>query len=257
MHTHPELLGLLDAVLDAPGDDGPRLVMADWLEDHGDEAQAEFIRVQCALAQLEAKSGHSKITPLAWSCKCAVCEEAKPLRRRERELLKGHALYWLAALHPAVDPERCEYRQESGHVVEFGGALLGAATFRRGFVASASLTLDAFMAHAAELFAWHPVERVVLVDREPMAGAASLFGWVAGDFPRAARAGLPPPLFLALAGHLSVGMSPERTRWYDSPESANAALSAACVALGRTLARPVREARRAAALHSTSILTGE
>jgi uncharacterized protein (TIGR02996 family) len=38
------------AILDAPDDDTPRLVFADWLEDHGEEAHAEFIRLQCRLA---------------------------------------------------------------------------------------------------------------------------------------------------------------------------------------------------------------
>jgi uncharacterized protein (TIGR02996 family) len=37
-------------ILDAPDDDAPRLVFADWLEDHGESAHAEFIRLQCALA---------------------------------------------------------------------------------------------------------------------------------------------------------------------------------------------------------------
>lgn len=36
-----------------PGD-GPRLVYADWLDDHGETAHGEFVRVQCELARLEA-----------------------------------------------------------------------------------------------------------------------------------------------------------------------------------------------------------
>src|SRR5205085_7226908 len=42
---------LLRAVIDAP-DDGPRLLYADWLAEHGDPDRAEFIQLQCALAQL-------------------------------------------------------------------------------------------------------------------------------------------------------------------------------------------------------------
>jgi uncharacterized protein (TIGR02996 family) len=41
---------LLAAVVRAPDDDGPRLIYADWLEERGDPARAELIRVQCALA---------------------------------------------------------------------------------------------------------------------------------------------------------------------------------------------------------------
>lgn len=37
---------LLEAVIAAPHDDGPRLVFADFLEEHGDPDRAEFIRLQ-------------------------------------------------------------------------------------------------------------------------------------------------------------------------------------------------------------------
>jgi uncharacterized protein (TIGR02996 family) len=40
------------AVLAAPADDAPRLVYADWLDEHGEPVLAEFIRVQCKLARL-------------------------------------------------------------------------------------------------------------------------------------------------------------------------------------------------------------
>jgi uncharacterized protein (TIGR02996 family) len=41
----------LRAIGAAPADDAPRLVYADWLDDRGDAARAEFIRVQCELAR--------------------------------------------------------------------------------------------------------------------------------------------------------------------------------------------------------------
>jgi uncharacterized protein (TIGR02996 family) len=44
--------GLLQAILDNPDDDTPRLVYADWLEDNGDAEQARFIRTQIELARL-------------------------------------------------------------------------------------------------------------------------------------------------------------------------------------------------------------
>jgi uncharacterized protein (TIGR02996 family) len=41
------------AICENPDDDTPRLVFADWLQEHGDEARAEFIRVQIELARKE------------------------------------------------------------------------------------------------------------------------------------------------------------------------------------------------------------
>jgi uncharacterized protein (TIGR02996 family) len=44
----------LQAIIEAPNDDGPRLVYADWLDDHAQPERAEFIRVQCELARMPA-----------------------------------------------------------------------------------------------------------------------------------------------------------------------------------------------------------
>jgi uncharacterized protein (TIGR02996 family) len=43
----------MQAILANPDDDAPRLIFADWLEEHGDPFRAEFIRVQCRLAQMD------------------------------------------------------------------------------------------------------------------------------------------------------------------------------------------------------------
>lgn len=61
MTLHPELLGLLNGCRHAPADDTPRLVLADWLEEHADAsglpsaadalARAELLRVQVELAR--------------------------------------------------------------------------------------------------------------------------------------------------------------------------------------------------------------
>src|SRR5262245_22814002 len=69
---------LFRAILDRPEEDAPRLVYADWLEEYGDAARAEFIRVQCGLPRGDPAG--------------------KDLRRRERELLRAHGGAWRAGL---------------------------------------------------------------------------------------------------------------------------------------------------------------
>ena len=44
----------LNAIRQAPDDDAPRLVYADWLDERGEWERAELIRVQCRMAALEA-----------------------------------------------------------------------------------------------------------------------------------------------------------------------------------------------------------
>ena len=52
---------LMRVVLAAPDDDGPRLVLADWLNERGD-VRGEFIQMQCAAAHM--KFGDPRLKPL-------------------------------------------------------------------------------------------------------------------------------------------------------------------------------------------------
>src|SRR4051794_34469593 len=80
---NPPLLALLQAVRDDPQDDGPRLVLADWLEDAGDGFRAEFVRLQCALAPGSP-----------WPTE----EERSAARARAAELLTRFGGGWLGPL---------------------------------------------------------------------------------------------------------------------------------------------------------------
>jgi uncharacterized protein (TIGR02996 family) len=70
----------LRAIRDAPEDDAPRLVYADWLEELGDTDRAEFIRVQCELARP------------------GVAPARRRLAARAKKLLAAHRVRWLARL---------------------------------------------------------------------------------------------------------------------------------------------------------------
>ena len=69
------------AVVDRPHDDAPRLIYADWLDEHGHQDRAEFIRVQCRLAALD-EDDPARV----------------PLERQEGRLWLRHRSAWRAAL---------------------------------------------------------------------------------------------------------------------------------------------------------------
>ncbi len=73
-----DLDGLLETVRAVPEEDLPRLVFADWLEEHDQPQRAELIRVQCRLV--------SPGTDL---------ETRRQLQQRERQLLDRYATEWL------------------------------------------------------------------------------------------------------------------------------------------------------------------
>jgi uncharacterized protein (TIGR02996 family) len=102
MSTHE---GLLSAIRDEPDSDEPRLILADWLDDHGEPERAEFIRVQCALARLPEY------------------HDFRPdLEARERGLLLLHKDEWGGC----VNDDQSGYRRGILERVEMGArSLLG------------------------------------------------------------------------------------------------------------------------------------
>jgi uncharacterized protein (TIGR02996 family) len=78
---------LLAAIWEHPHEDTPRLVYADWLQEHDQPERAEFIRIQCELARL----GEWADSP------------RKPeLEKREKQLWAKHAKVWKAGLSPLL-----------------------------------------------------------------------------------------------------------------------------------------------------------
>src|SRR5207302_10860256 len=71
------------AIREAPEDDAPRLVYADWLDDHGEADRAELIRTQCALVKLGPDRRKGR-------------KERVRLDPREKDLLERHGDRWLA-----------------------------------------------------------------------------------------------------------------------------------------------------------------
>ena len=82
----------MQAIIERPDCDLPRLAFADWLEESGQADRAEFIRVQCAIPEAEANVCFAQPT----AEDMGVCgDELEALRKRERELLTAaNAMAW-------------------------------------------------------------------------------------------------------------------------------------------------------------------
>jgi uncharacterized protein (TIGR02996 family) len=115
---------LLQEILADPDNDTPRLVYADYLEEHGDEARADFIRIQCTLARLDEGDEHRPA-----------------LEARQKQLQDAHRNAWLAPFFSR-------------------GVFLW--EFRRGFVERVTMHADRFLKHAAVLFDLAPVREAAL-----------------------------------------------------------------------------------------------
>ena len=107
---------LLAAIFANPDEDTPRLVYADWLDEHGQPERAEFIRVQVELARIEP-----------WT------ERAVDLSIRELELERDHRDKWVAEL-----PLFAKLRSRE-------------TKFRRGFPYSLTCTAIQYLKNAPQL----------------------------------------------------------------------------------------------------------
>lgn len=124
LYSQPQAIAFLRDIIEHPDDDTPRLVFPDWLDDHGDEARAEFIRAQIDREKLPAYTlRHRQILA------------------REEDLLEQHGAAWQGRL---ADITRD-------------------VTFRRGFVEDIRLGVRQFMDHAEELFSLTPIRKAQLL----------------------------------------------------------------------------------------------
>jgi uncharacterized protein (TIGR02996 family) len=129
-----ETEGFLKGIAESIYDDTPRLIFADWLEDHGDPDRADFIRVQC---ELEPMRDQYEI------------DRAAELHRREDELLREHRAEWLGEMPEGWD------RWQAGAKVEF----------RRGFVDIISIPVRTFLGMGPKMLGLHPTVRRVALFR--------------------------------------------------------------------------------------------
>jgi uncharacterized protein (TIGR02996 family) len=135
----------LSDIVEHPEDDTPRLVYADWLEDHGDSARAEFIRGQIQLLSLDRDDPQLPV-----------------LAKRTQELEKQHGRRWRRGLPRWAKPA---YDFEVGDLVG-RPEYLPDSQFHRGFLAVVSCDLDSFswVEDGEKLFAAAPVEALVAND---------------------------------------------------------------------------------------------
>jgi uncharacterized protein (TIGR02996 family) len=137
---------LLTAIREYPDDDTPRLVYADWLDEHGDADRAEFIRTQCALSRLSHED-----------------DRRTDLEVRELRLLAGHAAEWAAPrpVFPKLLPDDGQEEEKAYWSV-----------FRRGFLEGVALD-ELSPEHMApggdieRLFAAHPIRELRLRSFQP------------------------------------------------------------------------------------------
>lgn len=138
--THDE--AFIQAIREAPDDDAPRLIYADWLEEHGQADRAEFIRIQCRLARMPEADPN-----------------AASLWARAEELLRANWEAWVGPLRELVGP-RYDRHGEGWMREDYHPD--GLRRFQRGFVDAIILEVEPFLNRAKELLALVPLRALGL-----------------------------------------------------------------------------------------------
>lgn len=137
---------LIQTILDHPDEDGPRLIYADWLDEHDKPEPAEFIRVQCRINVIQPEI-RSKLFGKMIDLDPIVTERAK-LRLRASELLDGHAWGWAGKALRDAAPLGIHWQKFM--------------EWRRGFVEVITCTAECWLTHADALTAAQPIKEVAL-----------------------------------------------------------------------------------------------
>lgn len=164
-----ELDAILAAVRDEPDEDVHRLAAADWWDDHGDADRAEFVRVQLALARLDAELIR------CGNASCPGCRERAGLEARQRNLLQWPRFWdWFGPVigdawpgSPAVSI-RPDLTCEVGYFVGRAGEVRWRLRPRRGFVDVVRAPLVDWLRWSARWF-----ERTPLLAYQPSSVAPS------------------------------------------------------------------------------------
>lgn len=172
---------LLRAIIEEPDCNDLRLIYADWLGDNGQDARAEFIRLQIAVWEAERDclcgrkgGGHGPAGGQHHNGPCAgdqVRVEGGQAHRLASLLLDGNAAEWFAAFAPHGQISTRGALWRNGQ----------AAICRRGFLEEISLDcarLDVLPAVAKG----QPLRRVVLIGKRPVSVFNNTtFQWVRSE----------------------------------------------------------------------------
>lgn len=143
---------LLRAILAAPHEDTPRLVYADWLQEHSHDARAEFIRVQVEMAKTPTCDRRQARRPCYQDGQCRWCFLA----------IQRTQLMWLTPDGgPALWKQWCDGVDPSWVLLDTDNDQW---TFgmHRGFLDAVTLAAADWLAHGDAIRARHPVKSVRL-----------------------------------------------------------------------------------------------
>jgi uncharacterized protein (TIGR02996 family) len=241
---------LLASILADPQDDAPRMIFADWLDEHDQGERAEYIRLAIELARWDCprwrcdENGFRQKTIMEYRANAGgivgVGQRQVPCHCGRVEALKREREMYADMPNPFGDNSIVWCTRNVRH--QTSDMAIG-CHFRRGFVSRITTTMSLWLAHGPAIVRCQPVEFVEVSDRRPFRSFdrnQEEWYWIEqtdGEFVvnphrgRTREAMVPYSLFDA-------GLSYAR---FPTEAAARQALSMACLAFARAQSRePVK-----------------
>lgn len=160
--------GFLADICAHPEDDVPRLILADWLEDNGEELRAKFIRLQIEAHRLSKLSDDdvAHINVPGVICECRRCD----LIRKTGAMLN----------HGLPNPGWLWAGRQLNEAKLFARVRLH---YHRGFVAGVACHIDDWLTYGAAIVISQPVTIAELTSQHPVytyTNGVSRYTWSAG-----------------------------------------------------------------------------
>lgn len=194
---------LLQAIIDNPDADLPRLVYADWLEEHGgDSERAEFVRVQIELPN----RGPDFLKQYD----------------RELELMDQKTKEWFPDFEITNNPEWFDEPNCDGKKPEKWALL------RRGFIERFACTMNYWLEHGPKLIREYPIQFVMITNKSTWGFLIGKFTWFGDGNTVMARDALPEIIYDLLEGY-TIKDDNYGSKDYRTEEEACAAFSTACL----------------------------
>lgn len=178
---HPEQRALLNAIIANPADDAPRLIYADWLDEHDGQATCQRCNGN---ASHWIKSEYGICTTCNGSgCVPNLFAERADFIRKQLDLPDVDNCF--CGVDGMFSDAHYKFDQRLAYITANGSYIHKRFVYRRGFVYKIACTMDSWLDNGPEIVRDHPITCVEITDKAPFrySGFFWYFAWHNIDSP--------------------------------------------------------------------------
>lgn len=230
---HPEQRAFIDAIIANPEDDAPRLVYADWLDEHDDQMSCPTCNGDCQVKISVTYVPNNQYT------RCQTCNgsgcvpnlfaERAAFIRKQLELPDVDNCF--CGVDGIYSDAHYKFDFRLAQITVDGSYIHKRFVYRRGFVYKIACTMNSWLDNGQEIVRDHPITRVEITDKKPSYYGGYGYVWYHLSHGGEAIDSLPDGIFRRLyRGKKKVYINAYSVSYGDDIAASIADLSQACIA---------------------------